>query len=161
MNQLLFPFVIVLIAATTVRGQDDVASRGKVLVESQKCLDCHRIGDSGSHLGPDLSDIGSRRSLDVLRRSIVAPDEEVLPEHRQVRVVTANGAAVVGRLLNQDTFSIQLMTPQGDLRSFVKSSLREHRILTKGLMPSFGDRLTPGQLADLVGYLASLKGAEK
>ena len=37
------------------------AAQGKVLIESSKCLDCHRIGEKGSHLGPDLSDIGTRR----------------------------------------------------------------------------------------------------
>ena len=51
---------------------------GLALVQSSKCLDCHRIGDTGSRLGPDLSDIGSRRSPAVLQRAMVAPDDEVL-----------------------------------------------------------------------------------
>ena len=155
------PAAGILWLATASAVPDDVASRGRALVESQRCLECHRIGDNGSPFGPDLSDIGGRRSPDALRRSIVSPDEEVLPEYRQTRIVTANGTTIVGRLLNQDTFSIQLMTPHGDLQSFSKAGLREHRILTKGLMPSYGDKLTAGQLDDLVGYLTSLKGAEK
>ena len=38
------------------------SSRGKALVESSGCFDCHRIGDRGSRLGPDLSGIGARRT---------------------------------------------------------------------------------------------------
>src|SRR5262249_51805426 len=83
------------------------AGDGRALVESQKCLECHRIGETGSRLGPDLSDIGRVRSAEQIRRAIVAPNAEVLPEYRQVRIVTKDGSSVTGRLLNQDAFSIQ------------------------------------------------------
>ena len=137
------------------------AVKGKALVESNTCLDCHRIGERGSHLGPDLSDIGSRRSPDALQRAIVAPDEEVLPEQRFVRLITKDGTTVVGRLLNQDAFSIQLITKNDQLKSYTKSNLREHTILEKGMMPSFAGKVTPQQIADIVNYLASLKGVEQ
>ena len=137
------------------------AASGRRLVESSQCLDCHRIGETGSRLGPDLSDIGSRRSTDVLRRAIVAPDDDVVPEHRFVRLVTKDGTVVAGRLLNQDAFSIQLINAGEQLKSYLKSNLREHTILEKGLMPSFESKLTAQQVADIVSYLATLKGAEK
>jgi len=137
------------------------AANGKVLVESNKCLDCHRIGETGSRLGPDLSNIGSVRPPALLQRAIVAPDADVLPEHRFVRVVTKDGMAALGRLLNQDAFSIQLMNAQEQLKSYLKSNLREYAILEKGLMPSFEGKLTPQEVNDIVNYLASLKGAEK
>jgi len=137
------------------------AASGRRLVESSQCLDCHRIGETGSRLGPDLSDIGSRRSTDVLRRAIVAPDDDVVPEHRFVRLVTKDGTVVAGRLLNQDAFSIQLINADEQLKSYLKSNLREHTILEKGLMPSFESKLTAQQVADMVTYLESLKGAEK
>ena len=137
------------------------ASNGRVLVESNKCFDCHRIGDTGSRLGPDLSEIGKLRSSELLRRAIVSPDREVLPEHRFVRVVTKDGATIVGKLLNQDAFSIQLMNRDEQLKSYLKSNLREHTILEKGLMPSYEGKLSAQQIADIVSYLESLKGGEK
>jgi len=136
-------------------------ANGKALIESNKCLDCHRIGQEGSRLGPDLSDIGSRRTADELRRSIVTPDAEVLAEHRFVRVVSKDGAVVIGRLLNQDAFSIQLMNAGEQLKSYLKSNLREHTILEKGLMPAYDSKLTSQQIADIVSYLGSLTGGEK
>lgn len=135
--------------------------KGRALVESSQCFDCHRIGETGSRLGPDLSEIGKLRSSEVLQRAIVAPDAEVLPEHRSVRVVTKDGSQTVGRLLNQDAFSIQLINKDQQLKSFLKSSLREHAILEKGLMPSYEGKLTAQQVADIVSYLESLKGEEK
>jgi quinoprotein glucose dehydrogenase len=152
--------VFLLAILPIVAAQGDIA-RGKALVESSKCLDCHRIADVGSRVGPDLSDIGKLRSPEQLRRAIVAPDDDVLPEHRSVRVVTREGKPVVGRLLNQDAFSIQLIDAEEQLKSFVKSNLREHAILEKGLMPSYKEQLTPQQLTDMVAYLGSLVGVEK
>ena len=133
------------------------ASRGGALMESNKCFDCHRIRDRGSRLGPNLSDIGGRRTPDRLRQALVAPDEDVTPENRFVRLVTREGATITGRLLNQDAFSVQLITPKDELKTYLRASLREYAIVDKGLMPSVQGKLTDQQIADLVAYLASLK----
>jgi putative heme-binding domain-containing protein len=135
------------------------ASRGKALVESSGCFDCHRIGDRGSRLGPDLSDIGSRRTPDRLRQSLVAPDEEVPFDSRFVRFVTKDGATVTGRLLNQDAISVQLINAKEELKSYLRASLREYTIVDKGLMPSVQGKLTDQQVDDIVAYLGSLKGS--
>jgi putative heme-binding domain-containing protein len=134
------------------------ASRGEALVESSGCFDCHRIGNRGSHLGPDLSDIGNRRTADRLQQALLVPDEEVLPENRFVRFVTRDGATVTGRLLNQDAISVQLIDPKDELKSYLRANLREYTILDKGLMPSVQGKLTDQQVADIVTYLRSLKG---
>jgi putative heme-binding domain-containing protein len=136
------------------------AAKGKALVDANKCLDCHRIGERGSRLGPELTTIGAMRSPDALARALVAPDDDVLPENRGIRVVTKTGTIVTGRLLNQDAFSVQLIDDKEQLRSFDRSALREAAILTKGLMPSYQGKLTEQQVNDVVNYLASLKGAQ-
>jgi alcohol dehydrogenase (cytochrome c) len=134
-------------------------ANGRKLVEANKCLDCHRIGQAGSRLGPDLSSIGTIRSPEALQRALVAPDDEVQPNERFVKVVTKAGATTTGRILNQDAFSIQLIDPSEKLRSFARSELRESTILTQGLMPSYQGKLTNEQLSDVLGYLSSLDGS--
>jgi putative heme-binding domain-containing protein len=134
------------------------ASRGRTLVESNGCFDCHRIGDRGSRVGPDLSDIGDRRTPERLQQALVAPDDEVLPENRFVRFVTRDGTTVTGRLLNQDAISVQLITPKDELKSYLKAGLRDYTLVVKGLMPSVQGKLTETAVADIVSYLSSLKG---
>ena len=134
------------------------AARGKTLVESNACFDCHRIGDRGSRVGPDLSDIGSRRAPDRLQAALLTPDEEVLPENRFVRFVAKDGATITGRLLNQDAISVQLMNPKEELKSYLRNTIRDYTIVDKGLMPSVQGKLTDQQVADIVAYLSSLKG---
>ena len=133
-------------------------ARGKSLVETNACFDCHRIDQRGSRVGPDLSDIGTRRIPERLQQALLDPDQEVLFENRYVRFVTKDGATVTGRLLNQDALSVQLMTPKEELKTYMRAGLRDYTIVDKGLMPSVKGKLTDQQVADIVSYLSSLKG---
>jgi quinoprotein glucose dehydrogenase len=133
------------------------AARGRLLVESSGCFDCHRIDDRGSRLGPNLSHIASRRTAVRLRQALVAPDEEVIPDNRFVRIVTKDGTTVTGKLLNQDAISIQMMNPKEELKTYQRGGIREYTILDTGLMPSVEGKLNAQQVADMVAYLSSLK----
>ena len=133
------------------------AANGKTIFEGKgQCTNCHRIQGKGSHYGPDLSEIGSRRP-DQLQTSILDPDAEILPANRTYRVIDKDGAVTVGRLLNLDTFTVQLMDEKERLVSFEKSNLREFGFVEKSPMPSYKDKLTEQEVADLVNYLYSLK----
>ena len=136
------------------------ASRGKALVESSGCFDCHRIADRGSRFGPDLSNIGDRRTPDRLRLALADPDKEVVPENRFVSVVTKDGAKITARLLNQDSTSVQVMTQKEELKTYLRANLREYTIVDKGLMPSVQGKLTDQQVGDVVSYLSSLQDPE-
>jgi alcohol dehydrogenase (cytochrome c) len=50
------------------------------------------------------------------------------------------------------------MTQDERLKSYQKSRLKEFSIVQKGLMPSFEGTLNSAQIADIVSYLATLKG---
>ena len=135
------------------------ASRGKALVEGKgECLTCHRVDSAGSQLGPDLNAVGPFRRTGELQRSLIDPDAEVIDDNRFVRVTPSAGGAVTGRLLNQDSFSIQLLDANERLLSFMKSDLRDFTVLKGSGMPSYRDRLSANELADVVSYLRSLKG---
>ena len=100
------------------------ASNGKAIFEGKgQCTNCHRIKGNGSRFGPDLSEIGGRRP-DQLQTSILDPDAEILPANRIYRVVDKNGAVTLGRLLNLDTFTVQLIDQKEQLRSFEKANLQ-------------------------------------
>ncbi len=143
----------------SVSGTGDVA-RGKLVFEGKgACQSCHSVRNTGSLVGPDLTDIGAIRRAPQLERSLLDPDAEILAQNRTYRVVTREGTAVTGRLLNHDAFTIQLMDAQG-LRSFQKANLKDSGFVEKSPMPSYRDKLSAQELADLVSYLVSLKGID-
>ena len=145
-------------AATPQPGN---AGRGRAIFEGKgACLNCHRVGDQGSRLGPNLTGVGAQRdSLQELEESILDPDAEIQPSNRFYRVVTPGGETITGRLLNHDTFSVQLIDPKERILTFQKSGLREHGFAKSSPMPSYRGNLTDEELNDLVAYLASLKGS--
>jgi putative heme-binding domain-containing protein len=142
--------------ATPAAG--DVA-RGRMVFEGKgQCLSCHAVNGIGSRLGPSLTEIGAFRRVVEMRTSLIEPGAEIRPENRSVRAVTRDGATITGRLLNQDTFTLQLLDAQERLLLLEKSNLREFGVLETSPMPSYRDKLTAQELADLIGYLASLRG---
>ena len=145
-------------SATFASGE---AIQGRVIFEGKgKCLNCHRVRDKGSRVGPNLTEIGSVRRTVDLQRSLLDPDAEVLPSNRFIRIVTQDGVTIIGRLLNQDTFTVQLIDSKERLQSFEKANLKEYGFIDKSLMPPYQDKLNNQELADVVSYLASLKGID-
>jgi putative heme-binding domain-containing protein len=135
------------------------ATRGRAIVEGKgQCLTCHSIAGAGARTGPTLTEIGGQRRALELQRSLVEPSAQIRSDSQTVRAVTRQGAAVTGRLLNQDTFSIQLLDSNERLVLLQKSALREFQILKESPMPSYKDRLTAQEQADVVSYLTTLRG---
>ena len=134
------------------------AARGRAIFEGNgKCLDCHRVGAAGSRSGPDLTDVGAARTPAAILRSLIDPTGGMRPINRPVRAVTRDGAVITGRRLNEDTYTVQIVTPEGRLVSLVKGDLREWSVTQASPMPSYKDALSAEDLADLLGYLTSLK----
>jgi putative heme-binding domain-containing protein len=133
-------------------------ARGKAIFEGKgQCLTCHTVGGAGSRLGPELTAIGSVRRAIELRRSLVYPGAEVLPENRFYRVVMRDGRAITGRLLNLDTFTVQLLDSADERpKSFDNSTLKESGFVDPA-MPSYEKTLGPQELADVIRYLTSLR----
>lgn len=138
------------VAGDAARGNTIFSGRGN-------CLSCHRVDGVGSRVGPDLTDIGRARGAAELRESLLDPNAEVAPNNRFYRVVLKDGSTVEGRLLSHDTFTVQLLDTHEQLRSFVKSELRSSGFIPSP-MPSYRGPLTDQDVADLVSYLASLRG---
>jgi putative heme-binding domain-containing protein len=131
------------------------------------CIGCHRAEGTGGTSGPDLSRAGAIRGAGPfaqqptpadLQRSILDPNAEIAIPYRRYEVNATNGRVVEGRLLNQDTFSVQLMDDAGNLRSFLKSDLKKFGFLPSQMPSSYKERLTAQEVADLVSYLLTLKG---
>lgn len=159
----------VLASAARAQTTEGDVARGQALFEGKgACLDCHRVGTRGSRFGPDLTDIGSRAgslaqrgrsaAREELERALVDPAADILRTNRTVTLVKRDGEAITARVLNEDTFSLQLIDTKERLLTLQKSELRELNWIKSSSMPSFRDKLTPAERADLIAYLLSLKG---
>ena len=134
-------------------------AQGKAIFEGRgQCMTCHSVVGKGSHIAPDLSDIGASRAPSALQKSLVDPNSMMMPINRPIRIVTKDGKTINGRRLNEDTYTVQLIDDHEHLLSLSKADFREYAILQSSPMSSYKDKLNEGDISDLVAYLVSLKG---
>ena len=135
-------------------------AHGAQVFAASGCAKCHTAGAAGGFTGPDLSEIGSRRSLAQLERSVLDPNYDVSPDYWTLRARTKSGQAISGIRLNEDMDCFQIREPSGRLLSLWKADLASHEIIHTSPMPDFKDKLKPGEVQDVVAYLANLKTRE-
>ncbi len=122
------------------------------------CGGCHMAGGRGGRQGPDLSEVGAKRSPANLRQSLVEPEASIAGGFVLVNLTTKDGKKITGVRLNENTFSIQVRDLADKIHSLRKSDLGEvKREMGKSTMPSYKSWSGP-ELDDLVAYLYSLRG---
>ena len=80
----------------TVRRGDPVRGEAIYHRASLQCVACHRIGDHGGRVGPNLSTIGTGTPLDYLIESLLVPDAKVKENYHAVTILTEDGDIVSG-----------------------------------------------------------------
>ncbi len=134
-----------------VRGEAVFAGEGG-------CALCHRVNGQGHRTAPDLSDIGAIRSPAALQRTLLDPFGSLLPINRPARIVMRDGEIISGRRLNEDTYSVQMIDSEERLRSLLKSDMVDYELSRDPTMEP--TRLSSDQVADVIGYLLSLRGLQ-
>ena len=152
------------------------AVRGKAIFENStgNCLSCHRVNGNGSLYGPDLSKIGAPPPVPAgnargrggapptaptqqqFAQKLQDPNAAVSVANRYVRLVMKDGKTLSGKLLNLDTFAVQIFDSNEKLVNVSKTNVRDMTMVSP--MPSYRGKLTSQELADVIGYLMSLKG---
>lgn len=130
----------------------DVANGQRLF--ARHCAECHRVRGEGGSLGPDLSTITARRSLESLLVSVRDPSALIATAYKPLTVVTGSGETVQGVLKSEDAFSLQMMDSEQRLRGFMKQQLRSLDRPLQSLMPVFSESLLGQQeLIDILNFL--------
>lgn len=134
------------------------AQNGQVVFDGKGgCRTCHRVDGVGAFLGPDLSSVGLTRRAGELVLALIDPDRDIRVGALTATITAKDGAVTVGRLLNQDTYSIQIIDAGGTLRSFRKASVESWTIPTVSMMPDARKTLSLQEIGDVLAYMATLK----
>jgi putative heme-binding domain-containing protein len=135
--------------------------RAKRIITENGCLACHRIEKQGAYLGPALNGVGRRRTADDIRRAIVSPHPTLDPSNNLVRLNTADGKTIVGRIQSQDDHDVRIVDAAGDVAIYSKPGLRQFTIIDTNPMPSFEGKITGEDLDSLARYLGSLPSLDE
>src|SRR5262249_27533724 len=136
------------------------SARGEKLFWSQavNCGSCHKIGEKGIAIGPDLSTIGKLRMREDLLESILEPSRRIEPKYAAYAVHLADGRSLTGLLVKRDENQVVLRDGENKeiiLATKIVETLRPART---SLMPD-GQLagLTVQEAADMLEYLVTRK----
>jgi putative heme-binding domain-containing protein len=136
------------------------AGRGEELFWSQtiKCGSCHKVGDRGTALGPDLTTIGKTRPREDLLESVLEPSRRIEPKYAAYVAYTKDGKTFTGLLVKRDEKEVVLRDGQNKEIVLPAKDVEELKPSRTSLMPD-GQLagLTAQEAADLLEYLATRK----
>jgi putative heme-binding domain-containing protein len=144
-------------AILALRGD---AAAGEKLFWSQavNCGKCHKVGDRGAPVGPDLSAIGKQRAAEDLLESLLSPSRRIEPKYAAYLAHTNDGLSLSGLLIRRDESAVTLRDGEGKEVVLEAKEVEELRPLRTSLMPE-GQMagMTAQEAADLLAYLLSCK----
>jgi putative heme-binding domain-containing protein len=149
-------FIAALVAEVQSKGD---AKRGAEVYRRAElaCTACHRVGNEGGLLGPDLNNIGSAQPLDFIIGAVLEPQREIKEGFEARTVRLRDGRVFTG---------FRRAAESGEMALFDAATQREHKWKAAdvaetspagSLMPAgLVDRLSREDLRDLFAYLGQL-----
>jgi putative heme-binding domain-containing protein len=120
----------------------------------QACATCHRVGNEGSDVGPDLlGQLGMAE--ESLLKDILMPNDKIRPGFETTLVQTREGNAIAGLLKDDGATSLTLVQAGGIEQVLLRKDVLGVRRLGASLMPSYAEGLKPADVADLLAWLRS------
>jgi putative heme-binding domain-containing protein len=134
-------------------------AKGKEAYAAAQCQACHRFGNDGGSVGPDLTAIASRFSRADILSSIIEPSKVVSEQYQNITVTKKDGDDVTGRLLEETTDKLVLMVNplEPDKKTTIKKSDVAKREPSKlSPMPEgLVNILSKDDILDLIAYMES------
>ncbi|QIF04365.1 PVC-type heme-binding CxxCH protein [Roseimicrobium sp. ORNL1] len=139
------------------RGRADEGKKNFAMGKGT-CLACHKVGDVGRALGPDLTKIGAIRTERDLLESIMFPSNTLARDYEAHAIETSDGQNLMGLIRSHTAEGLLLVDLAGQEKSVPHASIVANTTLTTSLMPlGLDGTMTEQELCDLVAWLRSLK----
>lgn len=125
-----------------------------------QCIRCHRVGKTGSTVGPNLESIALKRDAKYLLRSIIAPSADIEPKYRTQTLIMDSGKIVIGLLLRKDDNVTVLADAQGKEVVVKNDEIDEAVEQRTSIMPDMTKVLSRRDIRNLVSYLKTLRKSQ-
>jgi putative heme-binding domain-containing protein len=149
-----------IVQASQLLSMAGDASRGREVFRttSLQCVQCHRVGDSGGKVGPELTQIGKKYSRAELLENILEPSKKIEPAFVTHVIETDDGRFYTGVIVARTAKEVVLRDAADKEQRIPTARISNTLPQPKSLMPEQLLRdLTAQQAADLLEYLSTLK----
>ncbi len=132
-------------------------AKGK-LIFTNKCSSCHRVGDVGMDIGPELTQIKKKFDKQALMDAIVNPSSGIVFGYEAWTIQTNDGQSHFGFLVADGKEAVVIKDLSGSRRVIQVKDIVSRLKLEKSLMPGASTlALNDQELADVVSFLNNLK----
>jgi putative heme-binding domain-containing protein len=146
-----------LAAKAAVSGDMDAGS-DHFAAGKGTCIACHRVGELGRAIGPDLTKIGAIRTERDLLESILFPSNTLARDYETHVIETDEGRQILGLIESHTAEGLLIVDAAGQKVSVSHEHIAGNTTLEMSLMPMGLDQtMSEQELLDLVAYLRSLK----
>ncbi|MPY88781.1 MAG: c-type cytochrome [Luteitalea sp.] len=119
---------------------------------AEVCSSCHRLGDTGQDIGPDLSNIKKKLDRKTLVDAIVNPDANIVFGYEPLLVTTKDGNSIYG-FLQSDGKNVILKDGTGKQVTIPSAEISSRKPVRSMMPDPSALGLSEQQLADVVAYL--------
>jgi len=137
------------------RGGDAANPDAGKQVFTTICAQCHRFGDIGNDVGPDLSDVRSRFTLRAILESIFYPSDVIDDRFALWTFELRGGQTQSGLIASEDDKKVQLKSGAEAPLTIQKSQIVSRKKSDMSLMPDLSDALTQQQIRDVLAFLVA------
>jgi putative membrane-bound dehydrogenase-like protein len=128
--------------------------RTGLTVFKSKCGTCHRHGQLGNDIGPDLTKIHQKLDKNALLDAIIRPSAGIAFGYEPWMVTTKTGQTYYGFLVSDNEQTVVIKGATGQKHVVPTNQVFSRRQYKTSLMPDPNTlRLKPQQLADLTAFL--------
>ncbi len=139
-------------------GHDRSWEQGRVALSKASCMKCHRVGEQGSSVGPDLTHVGHRFDETALLESIVLPSKVIDEKHRLSTYVLDSGTVITGRPIgvSATVITIQADSLRAETLQINRAEIEQTSPANLSPMPTgLLNVLTMDEILDMIAYLKS------
>jgi len=140
----------------TLSPQDYGVAQGQAALAAAACLRCHRLGERGGQIGPDLTGVGKRMDGRALLESILEPSRQIDPKYQYVHYLMVDGHLVTGRPtgVNSTYLTIELDPLTGRSTEIARQQIEHSQPSPVSPMPTgLLDRLTRQEILAMIALL--------
>jgi putative heme-binding domain-containing protein len=130
--------------------------RGEKVFE-RECFGCHRLGERGQAVGPNLASVARRTPEEILTH-VLDPNREVAPDFLEYVVALKDGRVASGLIVTETATGVTLRRAQGAEETVLRRDIDSIASTGKSLMPEgLEAQVKPQEMADLLAFLLDLQ----
>ena len=128
------------------------AGRGRAVYE-RSCMVCHRKGNLGVDVGPDLASV-AQHPAEKLLANILDPSADIQPGYHAYQCELTDDSQIYGIITSETGNSLTFKLPDGTESIILRSDIRELSGGNRSLMPDGLEAgMTQQDMADLIQWL--------